>query len=83
MFFSQDETDDEKTTPDNIDVGGCGGHVPKSTCVIVFITDTGRVVPLHLFTFRNCPAKILRMLHSTQSTYSLRTVYGTFYGKNP
>ena len=30
----------------------------------------------------NCPAKILRMLHSTQSTYSLRTVYGTFYGKN-
>ena len=33
-----------KTTPDNIDVGGCGGHVPKSKCVIVFITDTGRIV---------------------------------------
>ena len=25
LFFSQDETDDEKTTPDNIDAGGGRG----------------------------------------------------------
>jgi len=58
-----------KTTPDNIDVGGCGGHVPKSTCVIVFITDTGRVVPLHLFTWGK-GVQYSIFIHPYTSTYA-------------
>ena len=43
MFSSQDGADDKKTTFDNIDFGGAGGHVTKSKCMIVFIADTGRI----------------------------------------
>ena len=56
MFSSQDRTDDKKTTFDNIDFGGTGGHVTKSKCMMVFITDTGRIFSRESMQCRNYDA---------------------------